>query len=144
MCAGGFQVTTNITGSETDFKERLLIERSGDSKSSHDVGVQQQSSSGNTYSSLDWDYVYDFDVGAKTLSHESVLIVSLVLDNLHGIVEHDVMSLLCIIIINLSDADNMLLDFRLSIETTIAASSNAGKGASLSAGATISERLREF
>lgn len=46
-CAGALQVTTNITGSEIDFKERLLIEWSGDSQSSHDVGVQQQSASEN-------------------------------------------------------------------------------------------------
>lgn len=73
QCAGALQVTTNITGSEIDFKERLLIEWSGDSQSSHDVGVQQQSASengsfvllsgGNTDSSLDWDFGYDFDVG---------------------------------------------------------------------------------
>lgn len=44
---GAPQVTTNITGSEIDFKERLLIEWSGDSQSSHDVGVQQQSASEN-------------------------------------------------------------------------------------------------
>lgn len=46
-CAGALQVTTNITGSEIDFKERLLIEWSGDSQSSHDVGVQEQSASEN-------------------------------------------------------------------------------------------------
>lgn len=46
-CAAALQVTTNITGSEIDFKERLLIEWSGDSQSSHDVGVQQQSASEN-------------------------------------------------------------------------------------------------
>lgn len=46
-CAGALQVTTNITGSEIDFKERILIEWSGDSQSSHDVGVQKQSESGN-------------------------------------------------------------------------------------------------
>lgn len=46
-CAGALQVTTNITGSEIDFKERLLIEWSGDSESSHDVGVQEQSASEN-------------------------------------------------------------------------------------------------
>lgn len=46
-CAGALQVTTNITGSEIDFKERLLIQWSGDSQSSHDVGVQQQSASEN-------------------------------------------------------------------------------------------------
>lgn len=46
-CAGALQVTTNITGSEINFKERLLIEWSGDSLSSHDVGVQEQSASEN-------------------------------------------------------------------------------------------------
>lgn len=46
-CMGALQVTTNITGSEIDFKERLLIEWSGDSQSSHDIGVQQQSASEN-------------------------------------------------------------------------------------------------
>lgn len=47
QCVGALQVTTNITGSEIDFKERLLIEWSGDSQTSHDVGVQQQSTSEN-------------------------------------------------------------------------------------------------
>lgn len=46
-CVGALQVTTNITGSEIDFKERLLIEWSGDGQSSHDIGVQQQSASEN-------------------------------------------------------------------------------------------------
>lgn len=46
-CVGALQVTTNITGSEIDFKERLLIEWSGDSQTSHDVGVQEQSASEN-------------------------------------------------------------------------------------------------
>lgn len=47
LCGRALQVTTNITGSEINFKERLLIEWSGDSQSSHDVGVQQQSASEN-------------------------------------------------------------------------------------------------
>jgi len=47
LCAGALQVTTNITGSDINFKERLLIEWTGDSQSSHDVGVQQQSASEN-------------------------------------------------------------------------------------------------
>lgn len=46
-CVGALQVTTNITGSEIDFKERLLIEWSGDSQTSHDVGVQEQSANEN-------------------------------------------------------------------------------------------------
>ncbi|KAI7774457.1 hypothetical protein LA080_008323 [Diaporthe eres] len=72
-CAGALHVTTNITGSEIDFKERLVIEWSGDSQSTHGVRAQQQSSSengsfvllsdGNTDNSLDWDFGYDFDIG---------------------------------------------------------------------------------
>lgn len=46
-CVAALQVTTNITGSEINFKERLQIRWSGGSSSSLNVGVQQQSDSGN-------------------------------------------------------------------------------------------------